>query len=81
VKVSSCKIEGDGLAFVHSGGTMAKELKAGEVLKVDTAASSVLLKMWIMISSSSAESKLYFGGEGLFCYTSRSEPFIYNHYL
>jgi uncharacterized protein (AIM24 family) len=30
------KIEGDGLAFVHSGGTMAKkELKAGEVLKVD----------------------------------------------
>jgi uncharacterized protein (AIM24 family) len=36
-KVSSQKIEGDGLAFVHSGGTMAKkELKAGEVLKVDT---------------------------------------------
>jgi uncharacterized protein (AIM24 family) len=30
------KIEGDGLAFVHSGGTLAKELRAGEVLKVDT---------------------------------------------
>jgi uncharacterized protein (AIM24 family) len=30
------KIEGDGLAFVHSGGTMAKKLKSGEVLKVDT---------------------------------------------
>lgn len=31
------KIEGDGMAFVHSGGTMAKkELKAGEILKVDT---------------------------------------------
>jgi uncharacterized protein (AIM24 family) len=27
------KIEGDGLAFVHSGGTLAKELRAGEVLK------------------------------------------------
>jgi hypothetical protein len=31
------KIEGDGLAFVHSGGTLAKkELRTGEVLKVDT---------------------------------------------
>jgi len=31
------KLEGDGMAFVHAGGTMAKkELKAGEVLKVDT---------------------------------------------
>jgi hypothetical protein len=29
--------EGDGLAFVHSGGTMAKkELKSWKVLKVDT---------------------------------------------
>ncbi|MBU2949340.1 TIGR00266 family protein [Tamlana agarivorans] len=31
------KLEGDGMAFVHAGGTMAmKELKAGEVLRVDT---------------------------------------------
>lgn len=31
------KLEGDGMAFVHAGGTMAmKELKAGETLKVDT---------------------------------------------
>jgi uncharacterized protein (TIGR00266 family) len=31
------KLEGDGMAFVHAGGTMAKkELQAGEVLKVDT---------------------------------------------
>ncbi|MGM0933907.1 MAG: TIGR00266 family protein [Bacteroidota bacterium] len=31
------KIEGDGMAFVHAGGTMArKELRAGEKLKVDT---------------------------------------------
>jgi uncharacterized protein (AIM24 family) len=58
------KIEGDGLAFVHSGGTMAKkELK--EVLKVDRL-HHWFYKMWIMISSSSAESKLDFGGEGYF---------------
>ena len=31
------KLEGDGMAFVHAGGTMAKkELAAGEVLRVDT---------------------------------------------
>ncbi|GAA4281002.1 TIGR00266 family protein [Gaetbulibacter aestuarii] len=31
------KLEGDGMAFVHAGGTMAKkELKPGEILKVDT---------------------------------------------
>ncbi len=31
------KLEGDGMAFVHAGGTMAKKvLKAGEVLRVDT---------------------------------------------
>jgi len=31
------KLEGDGMAFMHAGGTVAKkELQAGEVLKVDT---------------------------------------------
>ena len=31
------KLEGDGLAFVHAGGTLAKkELATGETLKVDT---------------------------------------------
>lgn len=31
------KLEGDGMAFVHSGGTMAeKTLEAGEILRVDT---------------------------------------------
>ena len=31
------KLEGDGLAFMHAGGTIAKkELQAGEILKVDT---------------------------------------------
>ena len=31
------KLEGDGMAFVHAGGTMAKkELKTGETLRVDT---------------------------------------------
>jgi uncharacterized protein (AIM24 family) len=36
VKGSLQKNRGDGLAFVHSGGTYKKELRTGEVLKVDT---------------------------------------------
>ena len=31
------KMEGNGMGFVHAGGTMAKkELKSGEILRVDT---------------------------------------------
>ena len=31
------RLEGDGMAFVHAGGTLAKrELQAGETLRVDT---------------------------------------------
>ena len=31
------KLEGDGMAFMHAGGyIIEKELKAGEILKVDT---------------------------------------------
>ena len=37
-KVLLCKnLEGDGMAFVHAGGTMAKKvLQPGEILRVDT---------------------------------------------
>jgi hypothetical protein len=50
----------------------SKKKKAGEVLKVDTGCIIGFTKMWIMISSSLAESKLDFGGEGLFYATPRS---------
>jgi uncharacterized protein (AIM24 family) len=57
------KIEGDGLAFVHSGGTLAKELRAGEVLKVDTGCISSL-KMSITILNSLEESRTPFRWRG-----------------
>jgi uncharacterized protein (AIM24 family) len=60
------KIEGDGLAFVHSGGTLAKELRAGEVLKVDTGCIVGFTKMSITILNSLEESKLHFRWKGLF---------------
>jgi len=39
------KLEGDGLVFVHAGGTlMERELKAGETLHVDRPASNLILR-------------------------------------
>lgn len=62
------KLEGDGMAFVHAGGTMAKKvLQAGEVLRVDTGCligfeSSIDYDIEFI---GGIKNKL-FGGEGLF---------------
>ncbi|MEM7218178.1 MAG: TIGR00266 family protein [Pseudomonadota bacterium] len=62
------KLEGDGLAFVHAGGTLAeRRLKAGETLRVDTGCvvayeSSVEFDVEFVGKLKSA----VFGGEGLF---------------
>lgn len=67
------KLEGDGLAFVHSGGVVVeKELDAGEILKIDTGC--------IVAFSPSVDYDIQFvggikntlfGGEGLFYATLR----------
>lgn len=62
------KLEGDGLAFVHAGGTIAKkELKAGETIKVDTGC-LVGFSQHIQydISFVGGIKNTLFGGEGLF---------------
>ena len=62
------KLEGDGMAFVHAGGTMAKKtLMPGETLKVDTGclvgfASSVHYDIEFVGGIKNS----IFGGEGLF---------------
>jgi len=62
------KLEGDGLAFVHAGGTLAiKDLRAGEKIRVDTGcvvayAPSVDFDIQYVGKIKSA----LFGGEGLF---------------
>jgi uncharacterized protein (TIGR00266 family) len=62
------KLEGDGLAFVHSGGTiLSRELAAGEMLRVDTGCivafeSQVGYDIQMVKGIKSA----IFGGEGLF---------------
>ena len=62
------KLEGDGMAFVHAGGTIhKKELAAGEVLRVDT---GCLVAMTSDVDYSIEMVKgvktALFGGEGLF---------------
>jgi len=62
------KLEGDGMAFVHAGGTMAmKELKPGEVLKVDTGCIVGFTQtVDYNIEFVGGIKNTIFGGEGLF---------------
>ena len=62
------KLEGDGLAFLHSGGTiLSRQLNAGETLRVDTGClvafeSTVNYDIQMVSGIKTA----FFGGEGLF---------------
>ena len=62
------KLEGDGLAFVHAGGTVIeKELKAGEVLRVDTGCLVAMTReVEYDIQMVKGVKSMLFGGEGLF---------------
>ncbi len=62
------KLEGDGLAFVHAGGTIVeKELSAGESLRVDTGCLVALTKsINYDIQTVSGIKSGFFGGEGFF---------------
>lgn len=73
------KLEGDGLGFVHAGGTLArKELQPGEVLKVDTGCIvgfSQTVDYDIEFIGGIKNS--VFGGEGLFYATLRGPGIVY----
>ena len=73
------KIEGDGMAFVHSGGTLAKkELAAGEVLKVDTGCIVGFTKdIDYDIEFIGGIKNSIFGGEGLFYASLRGPGTVY----
>lgn len=62
------KLEGDGLAFVHAGGTIIeKELQRGEILKVDTGCIVAFTKdIDYDIQFVGGIKNTIFGGEGLF---------------
>jgi uncharacterized protein (AIM24 family) len=62
------KLEGEGLAFVHAGGTLLqRELRAGEVLLVDTGCVVAYLpSIQFEIQYVGKIKTALFGGEGLF---------------
>lgn len=73
------KLEGDGMAFVHAGGTLArKELAAGEVLKVDTGCVVGFTQtVDYDIEFIGGIKNTVFGGEGLFFATLRGPGVVY----
>ncbi len=73
------KLEGDGMAFMHVGGTVAKkELKAGEILKVDTGC-IVGFDQTVNydIEFIGGIKNTIFGGEGLFFATLQGPGTVY----
>lgn len=73
------KIEGDGLAFVHSGGTLAKkELKAGEIMRIDTGCVvGFTQEVDFDIEFIGGIKNTIFGGEGVFYATLRGPGTVY----
>ena len=73
------KLEGDGMAFVHAGGTLArKELAAGDVLKVDTGCIvGFSPTVDYDIEFVGGIRNTVFGGEGLFYATLRGPGVVY----
>jgi len=73
------KLEGDGLAFVHAGGTLArKELQAGEILKVDTGCIVGFTSgIQYDVEFVGGIKNTIFGGEGLFFATLRGPGIVY----
>lgn len=73
------KLMGDGLAFVHAGGTIIqKELQPGDVLKVDTGCLVALTTgvQYDVEFTGDAKNAL-FGGEGLFLSTLRGPGHVW----
>lgn len=73
------KLEGDGMSFVHAGGTLAKrELASGEILKVDTGCIvGFTQNVDYDIEFIGGVKNSLFGGEGLFFATLRGPGTVF----
>lgn len=66
------KLEGDGLAFVHAGGTVVRKDLAGETLRLDTGCLVAFTRgIEYSIERAGNLKSMFFGGEGLFLATLR----------
>jgi uncharacterized protein (TIGR00266 family) len=72
------RLKGDGMAFIHAGGTIVKKQLANETLKVDTGC-IVAFDPGIDYSIERAGDlkSMFFGGEGLFLATLRGTGTVY----
>ena len=73
------RLRGDGMAFVHIGGTVVRrELRAGEVLRVDTGCiGAFTASVEYDIERAGNLKSMVFGGEGLFLATLRGPGTVY----
>jgi uncharacterized protein (TIGR00266 family) len=72
------KLEGDGMAFVHAGGTIVKKELKGEALKVDTGCIVGFSgDIDYSIERAGNLKSMFFGGEGLFLATLRGTGTVY----
>ena len=72
------KLEGDGMAFLHAGGTIVKKQLNGEVLKVDTGCIVGFTDgITYDIQRAGNLKSMFFGGEGMFLATLSGYGTIY----
>ncbi len=72
------KLEGDGMAFVHAGGTVIKKELSGETLRVDTGCIVGFTgQIDYSIERAGNLKSMFFGGEGLFLATLKGTGTVY----
>ena len=72
------KLEGEGRAFVHAGGTVIKKELNGETLRVDTGCIVGFTEgIQYDIQRAGNLKSMFFGGEGLFLATLRGQGTVY----
>jgi len=72
------RLQGDGLAFVHIGGTVIKKEMRGETLRVDTGCLAAFTPgISYDIERAGSLKSMVFGGEGLFLATLRGTGTVY----
>ncbi len=72
------KLSGDGLAFIHVGGTVIKKEMRGEMLRVDTGCLAAFSTgIDYSIERAGGLKSMFFGGEGLFLATLRGQGTVY----
>ncbi len=72
------RLQGDGMAFIHAGGTMVKKELKGETLRVDTGCLVAFTKgIDYNIERAGSLKSMFLGGEGMFLATLQGTGTVY----